>query len=131
MKIIISLPHIKKLLLLSTYTLLGFCYFWVKTCEISSQLYEIITNYLLILVRVTPKQCLGAILLRDSKIQSTSSLSVKWKPNNFRVASCNSGNLQVVSYNSTIPWVASCEFIIRLWVRSSISRHYIKSALWK
>ena len=67
----------------------------------SSQLYEIIVDYLLILAKVTPKQCLGAILISHSKMQSTSCVSVKCEPNNFRDASCDSGNLQVVSYNST------------------------------
>ena len=43
--------------------------------------------------------------------------------------SCGSGNLRVVSYNSISLWVASCELIIRPWVRSRISQHYIKSTL--
>ena len=62
-------------------------------------------------------------------MQSVSCVSVKCKPKNFRVAGCYSGNLRVVSYNSTILWVASCELIIRLWVGCCINLHYIKSAL--
>ena len=54
---------------------------------------------------------------------------VKCKSNHFRVASCDSGNLRVASYNFTSLWVASTELIIRLWVGSRISLHYIKSAL--
>ena len=34
----------------------------------------------------------GAILKRDSKLQSTSSVSVKCEPSNFGVASCDSGS---------------------------------------
>ena len=56
-------------------------------------------------------------------------MSVKCEPNNFRVTSCDSGNLRVVSYNLTSLWFASCELIIRLWVGSRISLHYIKSSL--
>ena len=69
-------------------------------------MYEIIIDYLLILAKVTPKQCSDAVLISDSKMQSASCVSVKCEPNNFRVASCDSGNLQVVSYNSTS---LSCE----------------------
>ena len=54
---------------------------------------------------------------------------MKCEPSNFRVASCDSGNLRVVSYNSISMWVVSCEFIIRLCVRSSISLHYITPTL--
>ena len=89
-----------------------------------------IKSNLLTLAKVTPKQCLGAILITDSKMQSASCVSVKCKSNNFRVPSCDSGDLRVVSYNSTSLWVATCELIIRLWVGSCISLHYIKSALW-
>ena len=128
----------------SWYNLLAFCFFLVKTCKkscksypckiiniqsFSSQLNETNIDYLLILAKVTRKQCLGAILITDSKMQSASYLSVKCESNSFRVASWDSGNLRVVSYNSTSLWVASCELIIRLWVGSSISLHYIKSAL--
>ena len=42
---------------------------------------------------------------------------------------CGSGNLRLVSYNSTSLWVASCELIIRPWVGGRISQHYIKSTL--
>ena len=42
-------------------------------------------------------------------MQSASCVSVKCEPNNFWVASCDSGNLGVVGYNSAIQWVASCE----------------------
>ena len=38
-------------------------------------------------------------------------------------------DLRAVTYNLTSLWVASCELIIRPWVRSRISLHYIKSAL--
>ena len=62
-------------------------------------------------------------------MQSASCVSVKCEPNNFRVASCESGNLRDVSYRSTSLWVASWELIIRLRVGSHISLHYIKSAL--
>ena len=62
-------------------------------------------------------------------MQTASYLSVKWQPNNFRVASCDSGNLRVVTYNLGSLWVTSCELIIRLLVGSRISLHYFKSAL--
>ena len=62
-------------------------------------------------------------------MQSASCVSVKCEPNNFRVASCESGNLRDVSYRSTSLWVARWELIIRLRVGSHISLHYIKSAL--
>ena len=62
-------------------------------------------------------------------MQSASLMSMKYASKNFRVKSCDSGNLRVVSYNWTILWVASYELIIRLWVGSRISLHYIKSAL--
>ena len=65
----------------------------------------------------------------DSKMQSATCVSVKCQPKNFRFASCDFGNLRVVSYNSTSLWVASCELIIVLWVGSCISVHYIRSAL--
>ena len=42
---------------------------------------------------------------------------------------CDSGNLRVVSYNSISLWVVSIGLLIRLWVESRISLHYIKSAL--
>ena len=66
--------------------------------SLSSQLHEIVIDYLLILAKV--KQCAGAILISDSKMQSASYVSVKCEPNNFGVASCDSGNLRVVSYNT-------------------------------
>ena len=62
-------------------------------------------------------------------MQSASWVSVKCKPNNFRVESCDSGNLQVSSYNLTSLWVVSCELIMKLWVGSRISLYYINSAL--
>ena len=62
-------------------------------------------------------------------MQWTTCVWVKCKPNNFQVASCGSGNLQIVSYNSVSLWVASCELIISLWLGSRISLHYITSAL--
>ena len=63
-------------------------------------MYEVIIGYLLILAKVTPEQCLGAILIsKYSKMQSESSVSVKCEPSNFQVASCESGNLQVARYN--------------------------------
>ena len=37
----------------------------------------------------------------DFKMQLASCVSVKYKPNNFRVANCDSGNLSVVRYNLT------------------------------
>ena len=95
----------------------------------SSQLHKIIIGCLLIFAKVTLKQCLGAISISDSKMQSGSCMSVKCQPNHFRVKRCGSGNLQVASYNSTSLWVTSCELIIRLWVGSWISLHYSKSAL--
>ena len=86
-------------------------------------------SYLSILAKVTLKQCPGAILIIDSKMQSASCVSVICEPNNFRVASFCSGNLRVVSFNWTSLWVVSYELIIRLWVGSSIFLHYIKSSL--
>ena len=62
-------------------------------------------------------------------MQSASWVSVKCKPNNFRVESCDSGNLQVSSYNLTSLWVVSCELIIKLWVGSRITLYYINLAL--
>ena len=62
-------------------------------------------------------------------MQSASWVSVKCKPNNFRVESCDSGNLQVSSYNLTSLWVVSCELIMKLWVGSRISLYNINSAL--
>ena len=62
-------------------------------------------------------------------MQSASWVSVKCKHNNFRVESCDSGNLQVSSYNLTSLWVVSCELIMKLWVGSRISLYYINSAL--
>ena len=59
-------------------------------------------------------------------MQSAMCMSLKCELNNFRVASCCSGNLRVVSYNSTSLWI---ELIIRLWVGSCISLRYIKSAV--
>ena len=56
-------------------------------------------------------------------------VSVTWEPHSFLVASCNFGNLRVVSYNSTSVYVASCKLIIMMWVGSCISLHYIKYAL--
>ena len=44
----------------------------------------------------------------------------------LQAANCN---LWVLSYNWTSLWVVSCEFLIRLWVGSLISLHYIKFAL--
>ena len=55
------------------------------------------SNLPLILAKATPKQCTGAVL----KMQSAICVSVKCEFNNFRVASCDSRNLRVVSYNST------------------------------
>ena len=62
-------------------------------------------------------------------MQSASWVSVKCKPNNFRVESCDFANLQVSSYNLTGLWVVSCELIMKLWVGSRISLYYISSAL--
>ena len=93
-----------------------------------SQLHETIINYPLILAIRTTRQCLSAISISDSKMQSASCLFMKCKLNNFWVANCDSGNLPVVSYNSTSLWVASCELIVNLWVGSHISLNYIKSA---
>ena len=62
-------------------------------------------------------------------MKSANCIFVKCEPNNFWAASSNSGNLRVVSYNSTNLWIASCELIIRLWEGSCICLHYIKSAL--
>ena len=62
-------------------------------------------------------------------MQSASWVSVKCKPKNFRVESCDSGNLQVSSYNLTSLWVVSCELIIKLWVESRITLYYINLAL--
>ena len=62
-------------------------------------------------------------------MQSASCLFVKSKPNNSRIASCDSGNFRVVSYNSTSLWAVSCELVIRLSVGSCISLHYMKSVL--
>ena len=81
-------------------------------------MYEIITDYLLVLAKVTPKQCSGAILIKDFKMQAASFVSVKWRTINFGLASCGSGNFRFVSYNSISLWIASCELIIRLWVVS-------------
>ena len=62
-------------------------------------------------------------------MESASCVSVQCEPKNFQVANCNSGNLQVMSHNSTSLWVARCELIIRLWVGCHTSLHYIKSTL--
>ena len=62
-------------------------------------------------------------------MQSASWVSVKCKPKNFWVGSCDSGNLQVSSYNLASLWVVSCELIIKLWVGSRISLYYINLAL--
>ena len=62
-------------------------------------------------------------------MQSASWVSVKCKPKNFWVESCDSGNLQVSSYNLASLWVVSCELIIKLWVGSRISLYYINLAL--
>ena len=88
-------------------------------------------NYLLIWAKVTAKQCPGPILISkwcDSKMQSASCVSVKWKPSNCRVATWDTANLRVVSYNSVL-WVASCELIIKLRVGSRINLHNVKPAL--
>ena len=62
-------------------------------------------------------------------MQSASCVTVKWVLDHFRDATCNSGNLKVVSYNSVSLLVASCELIIKLWVGSCASLHYVKFAL--
>ena len=40
---------------------------------------------------------------KDSKMQSVSCMSATCEPNNFLIASCKFGNLQVVNYSSTRP----------------------------
>ena len=40
---------------------------------------------------------------KDSKMQSVSCMSATCEPNNFLIASCESGNLRVVNYSSTRP----------------------------
>ena len=68
---------------------------------------------------------------KRKEMQSKSCVTVKCEPNNFRVASSDSGNVRVTrvaQYNSTSLWFASCGFIIKLWIGSLISLHYIKSA---
>ena len=62
-------------------------------------------------------------------MQSASCVSMKCEPKNVRVASCDSGNLRVVIYNSTRVWVANCQLIITQLVRGCINLHYIKFAL--
>ena len=50
-------------------------------------------------------------------------------PTIFKLRAATFVNLRIVSYNLTSLLVASYELIIRLWVGSRISLHYIKSAL--
>ena len=50
---------------------------------------------LLILIKVTPKQCPGVTLtVSGSKMQSASRVYVKCEPNSFGVTSGDSGNLR-------------------------------------
>ena len=59
-------------------------------------------------------------------MQSVSYLSVKWEPNNFRVASYDSDNLQVVSYKSTSQKGS------RLWVNNkAVIKKLYQSALYQ
>ena len=81
-------------------------------------MHEIINDYLLILAKVTLKQCLGVTFISDSKMQSASCVSVKCESNNFRVASCHSGDLRV----------GSCE----LWVNNqAVSWESYQSLLYQ
>ena len=131
-------------------SILVFCFFLVKTFFLRksnptlfvklltfkrSQLYEIIIDYLLILAKVTLKQCAGAILICKWFSNTISKMRVKCEPNNFWIASCESVDLWAVCYNSTRLWVGSCEFIIRMWVGIFINLHYISlhyfKSVWK